>query len=128
MPRITQVTPFIFTNKFDKALNFYSEILGFSIGFKSADPDYAFLRRESAAIRLLNTGDNRDMTHPSAEQMVYFDVEDVDSLYEKMKEKLETLPSDRYRAPFDQFYGQREFHVHDEDMALLMFGEAIKPE
>jgi hypothetical protein len=37
------------------------------------------------------------------------------------------LPDGRVRAPFDQPYGQREFHVLDEDGTLVFFGEAIAP-
>jgi len=33
------------------------------------------------------------------------------------------LPEGRVRAPFNQPYGQREFHVIDEDSLLLFFGE-----
>ena len=42
-----------------------------------------------------------------------------------MKLRLDPLPKGRVRAPFNQDYGQREFHVIDEDCTLIFFGEAI---
>ena len=54
---------------------------------------------------------------------------DVDAIHELRElalpgNALETLPEDRVRAPFDQPYGMREFHVKDPDGCLLLFGEA----
>jgi uncharacterized protein YfaP (DUF2135 family) len=52
-------------------------------------------------------------------------VTEIDALYETMKPALDLLPKARVRVPFDQPYGQREFHVIDEDGAMAMFGQAI---
>ena len=38
---------------------------------------------------------------------------------------LGALPKGRVRPPFTQDYGQREFHVADEDCTLVMFGETV---
>ena len=46
-------------------------------------------------------------------------------VYETMQPELANLPEGRVRAPFDQAYGHREFHVADEDCTLILFGEAI---
>lgn len=43
----------------------------------------------------------------------------------EMKSRLDTLSKRRVRAPVDQDYGQREFHVADEGCTLVFFGEAI---
>lgn len=125
MAELTQITPFVRVSNMDRAVSFYSSVLGFSVGFRGYDPDYAFLRRDQVAIRLLIAGDNIDLSHPSAQQTVYIDVRDVDGLYTELEPQLGTLPKGRVRAPFDQSYGQRELHVIDEDTTLLMFGERI---
>jgi hypothetical protein len=47
------------------------------------------------------------------------------AFYATLKPALDTLAQGRIRAPFNQDYGQREFHVTDEDCTLIFFGEAL---
>jgi hypothetical protein len=51
----------------------------------------------------------------------------VDAVFAGLKHKLDQLPPDRVRAPFDQPYRMREFHVKDPDNCLLLFGADIPP-
>ena len=61
--------------------------------------------------------------HPKGEQACYICVENINGLFDQMKVALEGLPEGRFKAPFNQPYGQREFHVIDEDSVLIFFGE-----
>ena len=61
------------------------------------------------------------------EQSFYIDVDGIDDLYAELAPGLADLPQGRVRAPFDQPYLQREFHVIDEDGTLIFFGEDIRP-
>jgi hypothetical protein len=70
--------------------------------------------------------DDIDLSVPERQNSFYIDVTDIDALYESLETDLSTLPQGRVRAPFNQDYGQREFHVIDEDCTLIFFGEAIK--
>ena len=83
------------------------------------------MRRDAAAIRLIEVDASVDLHHPERQGSFYIDVEGVDALYTSLKPALETLPEGRVRAPFDQPYGQREFHVSDEDCTLVFFGETL---
>ncbi|MEM8627260.1 MAG: VOC family protein [Pseudomonadota bacterium] len=121
---ITQITPFLPVRSLDRALQFYVDTLGFSCTFRM-DDSYAFVRREGGALRLLSADPDTDLTDEARQLMVYVDVHDVDALYAQLTPRLSTLPSGRVRAPFDTTYGQREFHVIDEDVTILMFGQAI---
>ena len=98
--------------------------LGFTIGFQA--DSYAFLRRDDVAIRLVEVDAGVDLDHPERQGSFYIDVRDVDALYADLAPRLQTLPPARAGAPFDQDYGQREFHVLDEDCTLIFFGEAIR--
>jgi len=123
--RLHQVTPFIPCADLDRAFTFYTDMLGFE-GRKFTD-DYAYLNRDGAALRLVQLDNPAKFASEHSQLSVYIDVTDgVDALYETMRERLETLPAGRQRAPFNQDYGQREFHVIDEDVTLLFFGEAIR--
>ena len=122
--QLTQITPFVPCSSLDRQIAFYRDYLGFEVGFQAEN--YAFLRRDKVAVRLVEVGDSVDLTNPDRQGSFYIDVNGIDALYASMKTDLRRLPSDRVRAPFNQDYGQREFHVADEDCTLIFFGEAIK--
>lgn len=122
--RLHQITPFVPCSSLDRQIAFYRDILGFTVGFQA--DNYAFLKRDDVAIRLVEVDANVDLTHPEREGSFYIDVEDIDALYKALEPELQKLPPARVRAPFDQDYGQREFHVADEDCTLIFFGEAIR--
>lgn len=124
MAKLTQITPFVCVSDMQKSLDFFCNTLGFTLGFQA--DGYAFIRRDAAAIRLLEVGAEIDLHDPKREQSCYIDVEGVDELYQSLKPELDKLPAGRVRAPFNQDYGQREFHVIDEDALLIFFGEAIR--
>lgn len=120
--RLKQITPFVPCSNLARQITFYRDVLGFEVGFQA--DNYAFLRRDAVAVRLVEVFGDVDLSHPQREGSFYIDVEDIDAVYAQMKPRLDALPSERVRAPFDQDYGQREFHVADEDCTLVFFGEA----
>lgn len=123
MTRLKQITPFVPVNNLEKSVAFFEEMLGFKCTFKA--DNYAFIRRDDAALRIIEVDPHVDMHDEKREQSCYIDVENIDALYAELKPKLDTLPKGRVRAPFNQEYGQREFHVKDEDALLIFFGEGI---
>ncbi|MCH2066124.1 bleomycin resistance protein [Shimia sp.] len=118
---LNQITPFVPCSNLARQIAFYRDVLGFEVGF-TAD-NYAFLRREAVAVRLIEVDPGDDLT--GRETSFYIDVQQIDALFADMQEALDALPQGRVRAPFDQDYGQREFHVLDEDGNLVFFGEGI---
>lgn len=122
-PRLKQVTPLVPVRNVRKSAAFFVDVLGFTAEF--VVDDYAYLRRETVGIRLLQPSDF-DAPDASWEVSIYIDVEGVDALYESLRPQLEVLPPGRVRAPFDQPYGQREFHVKDLDWLLIFFGEPVQ--
>ena len=122
--RMHQITPFVPCSDLDRQIGFHKDVLGFKVGFHA--DNYAFLRRDDVAVRLVGVDADVDLAHPERQQAFYIDVRDVDELYAELATDLATLPSGRVRAPFNQDYGQREFHVMDEDCTLVFFGKAVK--
>lgn len=123
MPHLKQITPMVPVTSLAKSCGFFENVLGFQTTFHA--DNYAFLRRDSVAIRLLEVDAGIDLHQPERQQSCYIDVVGIDALYAELEPKLSKLPKGRVRAPFDQDYGQREFHVIDEDALLIFFGEAI---
>lgn len=118
-PRCTHISPILPVRDLDRALAFYTGVLGFDVGFR--DEGYAYIVRDEVAIRLLVVPEG----HQTEDQSFYICVVDLDGLYQQLKPALDKLESGRVRTPFNQTYGQREFHVLDEDSILIFFGEAI---
>lgn len=121
--KFTQITPFVPCSDLQKQIDFYQGILGFKLGFRA--DNYAFLKRDAAAVRLVEVDPTVDLSSADREGSFYIDVENIDAVYAHMKPNLDTLTEGRVCAPFDQPYNQREFHVFDEDCTLIFFGEAI---
>lgn len=121
---LTQITPFVPCTVLGVQIEFYRDVLGFTLGFQAEG--YAFLHRDKVAVRLVQVSDDVDLHNPERQGSFYIDVKGVDALYAGLKPALEVLPKGRVRAPFDQPYGQREFHVADEDCTLVFFGETVR--
>ncbi|WP_171099670.1 VOC family protein [Ruegeria sp. HKCCA6707] len=124
MAQLLQLTPFVLCASLERQIRFYCDRLGFTCTFRQ--DNYAFLRHGAVAIRLLECPPRADGKPLGDEHSFYIDVEGIDELYESLRPGLDDLPETRVRAPFDQPYMQREFHVLDEDGALVFFGEGIQ--
>ncbi len=123
MATLKQITPFVLCANKQASIDFFERVLGFACTFSS--DNYALLRRDNVAIRLLEVLADRELHDRRSQQHVYIDVDDVDELYAEMKSELDKLAPGRVRAPFDTEYGQREFHVIDLDALLISFGQPI---
>ena len=123
MSNFIQVTPFMHVEEMEKALAFFTGILGFETLFREAN--YAYLRRETVGFRILEQR-GKDGAPPGNRRFAYYiDVRDVDQLYAELKPKLDTLPMGDVYGPVNQTYGQRELLVLAPDGNLIAFGQAI---
>jgi catechol 2,3-dioxygenase-like lactoylglutathione lyase family enzyme len=123
MSNFIQVTPFMHVEDMEKALAFFTGILGFETLFREAN--YAYLHRETVGFRILEQR-GKDGAPPGNRRFAYYiDVRDVDQLYLELKPKLETLPQGDVYGPVNQTYGQRELLVLAPDGNLIVFGQAI---
>ncbi|MAS05232.1 MAG: glyoxalase/bleomycin resistance/extradiol dioxygenase family protein [Ahrensia sp.] len=124
MAHMTRITRFALTADLDAEISFFTDILSFECSYRA--DNYAFVRRDAVALRLIEVGPQIDLADERRQNSCYIDVEGIDALYAELKPKLDMLPPGRVRAPFDQDYGQREFHVIDEGAMLIFFGEPVR--
>ena len=123
MTNFRQITPFMHVPDLERALAFFTGILGFKLWVRM--PDYAYIEREGCAIRILESK-GRNAAPPGTRRFAYYiDVHDVDALYAELKPKLDTLPKGDVHGPADKEYGQRELLVLAPDGNLIAFGHAI---
>jgi catechol 2,3-dioxygenase-like lactoylglutathione lyase family enzyme len=122
MTNFLQVTPFLHVVDLQKALDFFSDILGFRVMFRQ--DGYAYIHRETVGFRLLQAEECE--VSPGHRRFAYYiDVRDVDALHAELKPRLDTLPAGDVHGPADKPYGQRELLVLAPDGELIAFGMAI---
>lgn len=126
MSNFVQVTPFIHVEDIERALTFFTEILGFKTQFRQGN--YAYVHRETVGFRLLEQAGPNGAPPGNRRFAYYIDVRDVDQLYAELKPKLDTLPKGDVYGPVNQSYGQRELLVIAPDGNLIAFGQAIAGE
>ena len=123
MSNFIQVTPFIHVEDLERALAFFTGILGFETRFRASN--YAYVHRETAGFRILKQTGADGAPAGNRRFAYYIDVRDVDGLYAELKPKLDTLPKGDVYGPVDQSYGQRELLVLAPDGNLIAFGQEI---
>ena len=124
MPNFIQTTPFMHVPlaEFEAAVKFFRE-LGFSEHLHVRD--YAYLDREGCGIRIWGREDAGDAPRGRRNFRYYFDVRDVDALYEELKPMLDKLPKGDVHGPADKPYGQRELLILAPDGDLVCFGQRL---
>ena len=125
MTNILQVTPFLHVPDMKRALDLFTRVLRFEIKYRASG--YAYLERESAAIRILEEP-GRELPAKGERLRISacIDVRDVDSLYRELLAELKTLPEGDVHAPMDERWGQRDFHVRLPDGNWLAFTQPTK--
>ena len=115
MSNFIQVTPFLHVDNLERAVAFFTEILGFETRYRANN--YAYVHRETTGFRILEQR-GADGAPPGNRRFAYYiDVRDVDGLYAELRPKLESLPKGDVYGPVDQTYGQRELLVLAPDHA-----------
>jgi predicted DNA-binding ribbon-helix-helix protein len=112
-------------NDIRRSVAFYVDVLGFDPGFLAKDGSFARVSRDNAEIQFIHTDDPDVLRVTATNISIYLTVDGVDRLYASLAPQLGKLAEGRVRAPFDQPYGMREFHVKDPDGCLLFFGERV---
>jgi catechol 2,3-dioxygenase-like lactoylglutathione lyase family enzyme len=105
----------------ERALDLFTRVLRFEVPYRLGE--YAYVKREGAAIRILEERGRRLDLDKKARVTVYIDVSDVDALYSELQSGLSTLPEGDVEPPNDQSWGQREFQVRLPDGQWLTFGQ-----
>jgi hypothetical protein len=116
MYKAMYLSPMVPSYNIKETLNFFVELFSFTIA--RHEDNYAIVYKDGHLIHMLNAGPD------IGEMEFYFEVDDIDSLWETIKDKLEGI---KVKAPFDREYGMREFHIIVPHTKTLMFvGQEIK--
>jgi len=124
MPNFIRITPFMHVDDVPAAVAFFTGLCGFKAWVVT--PDYAYVQRETAAIRILRASQSAGEEVPPGNRrfLYYIDVEDIAAIVAELKPKLDAANIHTH-GPVDQAYGQREFMVTAPDGNLLVFGQTV---
>jgi catechol 2,3-dioxygenase-like lactoylglutathione lyase family enzyme len=123
MSNFIRITPFMTVDNLNRAVRFFTDVLGFTTYFNAGG--YAYLQRETAGFRILEENSQNAAPLGNRRYAYYIDVNDVDQLYAELRPKLDILPIDDVEGPIDREYGQRELLVLAPDGNYLVFGHSI---
>ena len=109
------LSPMIPSFNIEKTVAFFVELLDFKIG--RDEKTYVILYKDHLTVHILRAGID------IGEMEFYFEVDNLDAVWNNMKDKLESIKA---KAPFYREYGMREVHVIIPETKTLMFiGQAL---
>ena len=120
--RFRELTPMLWVPDLKKSVSFYTENLGFTCLEYSDEWQWASLSRDGIGIMLALPNEHIPYNGPMFTGSFYFKVDDVDTLWNELKDKAEIVYA------IDTFdYGMRDFAIKDNNGFMLQFGQEIEP-
>ena len=120
MPDFKQIVPVLKEAEMDRAMNFYTNVLGFAVSWRAPDDgggENCMLQAGETSL-LLSTGTHLGGT-PQFTGTLYFHMTGVRELFGRVNGKAEVV------WPLEAMeYGQTEFGIHDPDGYTLAFAES----
>ncbi len=118
-PKLESIAPVFAITDVQRARDFYTETLGFSIAFEWADEEggpirYVILRQNDCDLHL-------SQSETAHRAIAYFFMHGVEDYYETVKAAGATISQDLKDWPWNM----REFEVTDPDGNRLIFGQDI---
>lgn len=121
--KVTHLFPMLVTESIEKTLEFYTQTLGFECRGKypKENPCWISLWNNGFEIAFNLPNDQTDFEKPILTGSIYLHVEDIDEVWENLKDKVEIV----YEIEnFD--YGMREFGIRDCNGYVLNIGQNIE--
>lgn len=119
MAIFTALRPILWVKNMDETIGFYTQILGFTLMGRNDDWQWASIRKDEVQI-MLSQNEYEKPNGISFTGSFYFNVDDVDNLWEDLKTKAKIC----YEIEtFD--WDMREFAVYDNNGYILQFGQSV---
>jgi catechol 2,3-dioxygenase-like lactoylglutathione lyase family enzyme len=115
----SSVTPVIYVSEFQRTLDYYTTILGFSEDFKLEA--YAGLVLDDILI-YISAPANQGIQKPPGQTLFCINCDEVDTYFDAISKKGALILG----PPTDRYYGIRDFAVNDPDGNTLVFGSTIQ--
>ena len=116
--KLTSLRPILYTNQFTETLNFYTQILGFTVSERNDDWGWASLSKDDVNIMLAIPNHHMGFEKPHFTGSFYFNVEDVEAAWAELEHKTKIC----YEIETFE-WGMREFAIYDNNGYILQFGQ-----
>jgi catechol 2,3-dioxygenase-like lactoylglutathione lyase family enzyme len=122
MAEFLKIVPVLKVSDMQKAVDFYTGVLGFTVAWRAANDGGGenCMLQAGATDLLLSTGSHLGDT-PQLTGTLYFNMVGVQGFFEQIKNRVEIV------WPLEAMdYGQREFGIRDCDGYTLAFAESLE--
>ena len=132
--KINKIVPELNVSHFETSLNFYVQILGFSIAYQREEEGFAFLTLGEAQIMIDEIGKGRTwetgkFEYPLGRGINFqIEVEDIQPILDRLRDgniNLFMETEEKWYRQNDHEVGNRQFLVKDPDGYLLRFTEDL---
>ncbi len=118
--KLKALSPIIWTDQFDKTLDFYIQILGFSLREINEDWGWASLQKDELEFMVAKPNEHTPFEKPFFTGSFYFNMDNVDEIWNHLKDKVQIC------YEIENFeWGMREFAFYDNNGYLLQFGQNL---
>lgn len=115
----TALRPILWTDHLDDTIGFYTQILGFTLMGRNDEWQWASIRKDDVQI-MLSQNDYEKPSGIGFTGSFYFNVDDVDELWEDLKTKAKIC----YEIETFE-WEMREFAIYDNNGYILQFGQPV---
>lgn len=115
----TALRPILWTDHLDDTIGFYTQILGFTLMGRNDEWQWASIRKDDVQI-MLSQNDYEKPNGIGFTGSFYFNVDDVDELWEDLKKKAKIC----YEIETFE-WEMREFAIYDNNGYILQFGQPV---
>ena len=120
MLKINKITPVIYSNDIKGTIDFYVNQLGFHCSDFDKEIGWARVQIDNIEMMISLPNFHIDFQKPIFTGSFYFNLDNVDMLWQSIKEKVTVC------YPLENFdYGMREFGIYDNNGYLLQFGQDL---
>lgn len=114
------LTPMLRTKDIKGTIDFYTNILGFTVESSSEEWGWASLSKDGIELMVASPNEHMPFEQPTFTGSFYFNVAEIQQLWKQVEQRA------RICYPIETFeYGMTEFAIFDNNGYILQFGEEI---
>jgi len=118
--KLNSLRPVIWTDKFNETIDFYTEMIGFTVGERNNEWGWASLYKDGVEIMLAKPNEHIPFEKPAFTGSFYFNTDQIDEVWEHLKDKVKIC------YEIENFeWEMREFAIYDNNGYVLQFGQNI---
>jgi len=118
--KFNKISPIIYTTDIENTINFYVNLIGFNCTDFDKEIGWARVQVDNIELMISLPNAQLEFQKPFFTGSFYFNLDDVDALWQYVKEKVTVC------YPLENFdYGMREFGIFDNNGYLLQFGQEV---